>query len=109
MLDFNKDLSSEKNSEITAAIENNAPLFRKNKGSFTSTDIDNYLGIYELINNVHEAHLITDDMLYNAFSYDFIKTYQNKEIADYLNEARKDDPLIFVGSEGLAKNLELIK
>jgi len=46
-------------------------------------------------------------MLYNAFSYDMIKTYQNKEIQDYLFEIRKKDKLFFAGFERLAKSLEL--
>jgi len=109
MLDFNKDLSSERNSQIITAIESHQPIFRENGGSFTTTDIDNYLGIYELMNNVHEAHLITDDMLYNAFSYIFVSTFQNKEIIDYLNNIRKDDQALFYGSESLAKDLKSIK
>src|SRR3989344_4438892 len=109
MLDFNKELSSDRNSQIITAIENRQPVFRENGGLFTSTEIDNYLGIYELMNNVHEAHLITDDMLYNTFSYIFVKTYQNKEITKYLEQVRKDDQTLFYGSENLAKNLESAK
>ncbi len=105
MLEFNEDLTSTTNSRIITAIEKNQPVFQKSGGEFTTTDIDNYLGIYELLNNVSEIGLISDNMLYNAFSYDIIKTYQNKEIQDYLSEIRQEDSYFFLGFEILAEDL----
>jgi len=105
MLEFNKDLNSDINASLITAIEENKPILKENGGEFTPTDIDRYLGAYELLNNVSEAGLISDDMLYNAFSYDIIKTYQNKEIQDYLSKIRQEDSSFFRGFELLAKDL----
>lgn len=109
MLEFNNDLDSEVNSQIITAIENNEPIFLDNGGKFTTTDIDKYISIYELVNDVYVNGLITDDMLYNAFSYDIVATYRNKEIQDYLFEIRKEDQTLFTGFERLAKGLENIE
>ena len=109
MLEFNNDLNNQINAQIITTIEDDQPIFLKNGGKFTSTDIDKYLTNYELLNNIYEAGLITDDMLYNAFSYDVVKTYKNKEIKDYLFEIRKKDKLFFAGFERLAKSLEISK
>ncbi len=105
MLEFNKDLNSDINSSLITAIEENQPILKESGGEFTTTDIDRYLGIYELINNVSEAGLISDDMLYNAFSYDIVKTYQNKEIQDYLSKIRQEDSSFFRGFGLLAEDL----
>jgi hypothetical protein len=107
MLDFNNELSSDINSEIVTVIEESQPIFIKNGGRFNSTDIDNYLTTYELINNVYEAGLMTGDMLYNAFSYEIVRTYDNKEIQNYLFEIRQEDELFFAGFERLAKSLKI--
>lgn len=105
MLEFNKELNSDLNSSLITAIEENKPILKENGGEFTTTDIDRYLGAYELLNNVSAAGLISDDMLYNAFAYDIVKTYQNKEIQDYLLKIRQEDSLFFLGFGFLARDL----
>ncbi len=105
MLEFNRSLSEQTNSELITAIENNNPILTANGGKFTTTDVDHYLTIYELLNNVSEAGLITDEMLYNGFAYDIIKTFQNPEIKNYLSNLRKEDDTFFAGYESLARSL----
>src|SRR3989344_5846934 len=97
MLEFNRSLSEETNSRLITAIENNSPIFKTSGGEFTTTDVDHYLTIYELLNNVSEAGLITDKMLYNGFAYDIIKTFQNQEIKNYLSDLRKENGTFFAG------------
>ena len=74
MLDFNTELNSDLNANLITAIEDNKPIFKENGGEFTSTDVDRYLGIYELLNRVSVVGLLHDDMLYNAFAYNIVKT-----------------------------------
>ena len=105
MLEFNRSLSEETNSNLITAIENNDTILKTHGGKFTTTDIDHYLTIYELLNNVSEAGLITDEMLYNGFAYDIIKTFQNQEIKNYLSDLRKEDNTFFAGYESLARSL----
>lgn len=109
MLEFNHSLSEPTNSGLITAIENKNPIFKEAGGNFTTTDIDLYLSIYELLNNVSEAGLITDDMLYNGFAFDVVKTYQNEEIRNYLESLRKEDKNLFAGFESLAKSLILVR
>jgi len=105
MLEFNKELNSDLNANLITAIEENKPILKESGGEFTTTDIDRYLGAYELLNNVSIAGLISDDMLYNAFAYDIVKTYQNKEIQNYLAKIRQEDDSFFRGFGAVAQDI----
>lgn len=105
MLEFNNELNSDLNANLITAIENNKPILKENGGEFTTTDIDRYLGVYELLNRVSVVGLLHDDMLYNAFAYNIVKTYQNKEIQSYLTKIRQEDSSFFRGVELLAKDI----
>lgn len=105
MLEFNRSLSESTNSHLITAIENNSSILKANGGEFTTTEIDRYLTVYELLNNVSEAGLINDTMLYNGFAYDIIRTFQNQEIKNYLSGLRKEDSTFFAGFESLARSL----
>jgi hypothetical protein len=105
MLEFNKELNSNLNANLITAIEDNKPLLKDNGGEFSTTDIDRYLGVYELLNTVSITGLINDDMLYNAFAYDILKTYNNQEIKNYLTKIRQEDSSFFRGVDVLAEDL----
>ena len=107
MIDFNNQLNSPVNSKIVTTIENKGILLKENSGNITDTEIDKYLGLYELLYDVWDTGLITDNMLYSGFSYDILVTYHNPEIINYLKKIRVDDKEIFAGFEALAKSLEL--
>jgi hypothetical protein len=111
MLQFNQELSTSKNSQLAEAIENNQPVFITNGGKFTTADVDNYLTNYELLNSTFQAGLIDNDMLYNGFSYDLVKTYRNPEIKSYIDQIRKtnNDNQLFAGFEQLAKAVQNAK
>lgn len=105
MLEFDKNLTSGKNLSLLEAIENGQPIFLPN-GKFSSTDVDIFLSQYELLNSTYQAGLLDNDMLYNTFSYDLQKTFQNPEIKEYLEKVRKEDPRIFMGFEELAESVQ---
>lgn len=107
MLDFNNQLNTDVNSSIISSIEDGSPLFKQNSGNFTSTDIDKFLSVYELLYNTRDAGLITDNMLYSGFSYDISKTYDNQEIQQYLKKIRINNKDFFGGFDALAKSLKL--
>ena len=44
-------------------------------------------------------------MVYNAFAYDILKTYQNQEIKNYLAKIRQEDSSFFRGVDALANDL----
>ena len=105
MLEFNKELNSDLNANLITAIEDSKPIFKESGGEFITTDVDRYLGVYELLNTVSITGLISDDMVYNAFAYDILKTYQNQEIKNYLAKIRQEDSSFFRGVDALAKDL----
>lgn len=105
MLEFNKELNSDLNANLITAIEENKPILKDSGGGFSTTDVDRYLGVYELLNTVSVTGLISDDMLYNAFAYDILKTYQNQEIKNYLAKIRQEDSSFFRGVDALAEDL----
>ena len=107
MLRFNDALSTEKNSKISYTIEENKPLFTENGGEFSTIDIDNYLGMFELISTVYQARLITNDMLYDAFSSFTTRAYDNPEIKSYLAKIRRENNTYFLGFEELAKAIKV--
>ncbi len=90
MLDFNKELRSGIYLNLADDIANNVPLFKQKGGKYSEAEIDNYLLIWEMLNNVYEQKLITHDMLYDTFSYDLENAYCNSEIKNFIQQARKD-------------------
>jgi len=106
MIDFNNQLRNGEHSysKLIAAIGNNKPIIEPN-GEYTEIDIDNYLVMWELLNNIYENRLITEDMLYDAFSYDIEKTYCNKEIQQYISRTRKEGEDLYMGFRDLANNI----
>lgn len=61
---------------------------------------------WELLNQLREYKLISEDMAYDAFSYDVEATWQNKEIKQYIAAARKDnnDPDLYGGFTDLTSH-----
>ncbi len=73
MLEFNNELrnTNPSYSDLIAAIAQKKPLF-KGPGAFTDERIDNYLMMWELLGRLTDNHLISDEMAYDAFSYDVV-------------------------------------
>lgn len=88
MIDFNNQLRNNQNNykNIIASIYAEAPLI-KPKGKYTEIDIDSFLLEWELLNQLRENRLISEDMAYDAFSYDVVSTWHNKEIKQYVADA----------------------
>ena len=105
LLKFDNELNSDINSKIADEIDSPGTLLLKEHGGdITDGQLENYLGVYETLGFLYEKHLITDDMIYNDFSYDVVKAYQNSEVKTYITEIRKDDPTLFTEFEKLAKS-----
>ncbi len=106
MIDFNNQLRNCEHNycKILNAIDNDLPLL-KPKGEFNDIDIDNFLVEWELLNQLREKRLISDDMSYDAFSYEVERTWRNKEIQNYIaqNRQKDKDPSLYVGVQELAQ------
>jgi hypothetical protein len=77
------------NIAIIKAIERNVDdhktqILRANGGSFDTTQLDNYLGDFETIDQVYREGLLTEDEMCVSFSYYVGITAKNQEIKKYL-------------------------
>jgi len=106
MFDLNKDLREGIFSKLAIAIADKKNILKELGGEFDDSDIDRYLVIFELLHNIFKKHLITEYMLYDAFSYDIQKAYEHPEIQHFIKEVRKtngDDLGLYNGFELLGK------
>lgn len=104
MLKLEERLSSDINSKIAEAIESRKPVFRENGGEFTPMQVDDYLGIYETVDELYQSGLIKRNMVYNSFSYFVVKTYEHPEVQKYIQDLQKTDPELFSGFQHLAQS-----
>jgi len=101
MLDFNKQLRGKDGyQQLIEDIAVDSPILRRH----SMAEIDNYLVLWELLDDVYRNKLIESEGLYAAFSYDIQKAYNNKEIKGYIIQVRKDenDSTLYSGFEHLA-------
>ena len=106
LIEFDKQLrNGPTNSRILDVIADSKPLLKEHGGRFSVADVDRYLAELELLNNFYDHNLISEEMLYDTFSYDIEKAYCHKEIQQYLKNVRisENDPDIFLGFEELSK------
>ena len=97
VLQIDQMLATPISQELIQAIEKKEPLFKKNDGKFEDWQIDVYIGVYETLYNLYANDLISEDMLYSAFSYNLEKAYANEEVMEYIFELQKDDSQVFLG------------
>src|ERR1700693_4420507 len=100
---FDQEFYSGANLDVRHAIKRKGPLLKEHGGPITDEQLEDYLDVFEVLSDAYDRHLIEKDMLYTYESYYFEETYQNKEVQEYLSEARKEDPDFYQGFEELAK------
>jgi hypothetical protein len=105
ILRIDDKLNKQPYQEIASVIEDNKPVLKKQSGRYTGNELEDYLGEVELICNMYEDNLITDDMLNNAFSYEIVSAYKDKEVQEYLKPIRASDSSFYVGFETVGKKL----
>lgn len=102
----NHFINNKKNFEIMDKIdERKYPILKLNGGTILSGDLERYLGEFELMNNFYDNRLISEEMLYDSYSYYIEEAYKNKEIIDYIKQIRlaEKSPDLYLGFEQLAK------
>lgn len=60
-------------------------------GKFSSSHIEGYLGVYELMGDLFKRGILISSMVDNAFSYDIERACSNETIMDYVAKCRKQD------------------
>jgi hypothetical protein len=104
MFRYDDKLNSDINTKLFLTIEKEKPILIKNGGKFNEEDLDYFLGIFNQIYESQQKGLINNDLIYSNFSYFLEKTYNNKEIKNYLKEIRIEDEDYFAGFDELAES-----
>ncbi len=86
---FNVQLSNSVNTGIVAVIDSEKPILKEHSGSFTDYQLDNYLGMYEVMDGAYLEKQITQDDFCSIFSFYLDPAYKNKEIQTYIDEQNK--------------------
>ncbi len=108
-LDITRDIYSDerypKNPEIIKLIQRDQSILINSGGSIDEEDIDNLLGEWDLVARFNQLGILPDDLVYQQFSFDIVRAYNNKEIRDYINRirAKYGDNLMYADFEWLAK------
>lgn len=107
MVEFNNELRNSPQTaypKLIAAVSDDEPLLVGKNPHFTSDDIDSYLVMWETLDNLYQHKLISEDMVYDTFSYDIEAAYCNLEIRSYIKQQRAENPeaFLYVGFEELA-------
>ena len=77
------------NTAIISTIEDAKPILIENKGKYTDTQLDNYLGEFDTIYTAYIEGLLTEEHLCVSFSYYADITNKNKEVIAYINSQRR--------------------
>jgi hypothetical protein len=108
MIEFNNQLRNGQSnySDFLEAVDNDNPILKTSGGKFSDIQIDNFLVEWELLEQMREKHLISEDMLYDAFSYEVEATWNHKDIQTFIRDARKQDnsPDLYSGFQDLAQH-----
>ncbi len=70
---------------IINAMEDGSPILVQNGGQFSHAALDKYLGDFDTIDLVFDAHLISEDQFCDSFSTYISETASSSEISAYLN------------------------
>jgi hypothetical protein len=105
MLEFDKMLSEKRRVDLINSIEKGDCVL-KDGGQFSGDDVDDLLGVYDLLNVAYRNKLINYEMVEEAFSWDFERVYHDGEVQDTLrNErAQEGEPDLFEAVDQLASS-----
>lgn len=109
MLKIDDILYDQRYEKIMSAIEDNKGDYKLLNGKFKVRLLDEYVGIFELLGNLVQDNVITNDMAYNDLGYDLEKAWCNQDVQKYIAHSRKVDKNIsglnafFTGFENMAK------
>jgi hypothetical protein len=102
-ISLNTEFFNPANTGIISAIEHDKPILIEHGGGFDDTQLDNYLGDFELIRSAFEQNLLTEDELCTSFSYFATRAANNREVHDYIEEERKTDRGFYGGFTKIVK------
>jgi len=104
---FNERLEKEPMAKLRLAIVGRKPILKKNGGKFSEDDLEQYLDLWEGLNDWYVKGLINKEMFYNSYSYDIGKAYENVEVQNFIKESQKEAPDFYIGFQNLAKEMKM--
>ncbi len=103
-LQLDERLSDPINTRIVEIVSTEGAKLRKgNGGPITDGQLDNYLGVFEDLNDAYDAHLISYKNFCSMFSSGIQGAASSPEIEAYIREEQKEDPLYDTGFQHLAQ------
>ena len=103
---FNDKLDKAPLARLRLAIVGRKPILEKNGGKFSEDDLEEYLNLWEGLNDIYVKGLINKEMFYNSYSYDIGKAYENAEVQTFVKESQREAPDFYTGFENLAKEMK---
>lgn len=108
---FNREFFQNKlNRAIIETIEEKRPLFKSdsNKKGFSEYDIDDFIGYFDMMKNYLDKRSLDFKLIDESFGHYIIKTWDNKEIALFIKNLRREtrDPRYYKPFEELAMKLK---
>ncbi|OLC34078.1 MAG: hypothetical protein AUH84_05775 [Thaumarchaeota archaeon 13_1_40CM_4_38_7] len=93
-----------RNEKIVRLIDSSQPILKINGGQFVELDLDDFLGIIELLWIYINDGVLTKKTVKDMFGYFIVKTWQTGEIQSYVRQVRLDekDDSYYIGLENLA-------
>ena len=76
-------------SNIISDMNRGRALLKINGGVYSESDIDNFLGYFEMIGIIEEVGYLHSEMIYNMFGYDIEDISNNKELQKYISSNEK--------------------
>ena len=100
---FEKDLMD---TAIANDIANEKPIFKNKGGRWNDLNIDAYLGFFEAMEDYLDAGSLNKRDVYDNYSDDILKAYNNVEIKKYIQDLRTEskDSAYYEKFEKLAKD-----
>jgi len=111
MRDLYSDKTYQTNSKIIEILHQETPLLQYNGGSISDEELNSFLGLMEWINSANNVGILNEEIIYEMFSVDILAAYRNKEIQEFISEARRDwnDNTFSLGFENIAKKMEVLE
>jgi hypothetical protein len=101
-------LDNKRFNTIANDIYDGKPILKANKGSWDESDIDDYLGYYEKLDDYVDAGSLNLRDEFDDFSDEILDAYHNKEIRNYIKATRDSarDNSYYEHFEKLAKSFD---
>jgi hypothetical protein len=100
---LNGQFFSQSTLKIIEAIDSGKPILKEHGGDVSPTELDTYLGNYDVIASAYDRGLLDEIDLCNSFSYYLDLTRMNGEISGYIKDQQKNDSGYFEAFSDLLK------